>query len=145
MGSHNEKHECYQIVRSHIGWKGERNILYKDVETSPWQTHFKKLERKPERDSPKRTISVRGGLGLLQIVSEPDTGRCASEDAGPQRGWTLGDVLARTLSPEGGWIVRSHIEWGGKQVLARTLGPKGGWIVRSHIGWRGERTFFIRV
>ena len=32
------------------------------------------------------TISNSGGLGLLQMVLESDTGRCASEDAGPSRG-----------------------------------------------------------
>ena len=37
-------------------------------------------------NGPKRTISVRGGLGLLQIISEPDTGLCASEEAGLSRG-----------------------------------------------------------
>ena len=43
----------------------------------------------------KRTISASGGLGTLQMVSEPDTGRCANEDTGLSRGW----------------IVRSHIGW----------------------------------
>ena len=47
------------------------------------------------RNRPKQTISTSGGFELLQIVSEPVTERCASEDAGPQ----------------GGWIVRSHIGW----------------------------------
>ena len=37
------------------------------------------------RNELKRTIFVRGELGLLQIVSESDTGRCASEDVGPPR------------------------------------------------------------
>ena len=35
------------------------------------------------------------------MVSEPDTGRCVSEDAGPSRGW----------------IVRSHIGWRGEQSI----------------------------
>ena len=34
----------------------------------------------------KRTISASGELRLLQMVSEPNTGRCASEDAGPPKG-----------------------------------------------------------
>ena len=34
----------------------------------------------------KRTISTSGGLELLQMVSEPDTGQCAGEDTGPLRG-----------------------------------------------------------
>ena len=44
-----------------------------------------KTFREPERESPKRTISASGEFGLLQMVSEPDTGRYASEDAGPRR------------------------------------------------------------
>ena len=43
-------------------------------------------EGKLERESPKRTIYVSGGLGLLQMVLELDIGRCASEDAGVPRG-----------------------------------------------------------
>ena len=54
------------IVRSHIGWGGERSIFYKDVETSPKQTRFKNLERNFKRKNPKRTISISGGLGQLQ-------------------------------------------------------------------------------
>ena len=32
--------------------------------------------------NPNRTISASGGLGLLQMVSEPDTWWCANEDTG---------------------------------------------------------------
>ena len=45
---------------------------------------FKNLERKLERENSKRTIFASGGLGLLQMVSEPDTGWSANEDAGSQ-------------------------------------------------------------
>ena len=54
-----------------------------------------------------------------------DMRRCASKDAGPQRGWIWG---------------RSHIDWRKERGPARTLGPEGGWIVKSHIGWGGEQT-----
>ena len=37
------------------------------------------------RNESKWTIFASGGFGLLQMVSESDTGRCASEDAGPLR------------------------------------------------------------
>ena len=56
------------IVRSHIGWGGERNILYKGVETSPWHTRFKSFEGELERENPNNTIFASGELGLLQIV-----------------------------------------------------------------------------
>ena len=52
------------IVRSYISWGGERNTLYKGVETSPSQTCFKNLEGNPKRESLKRTISS-GGLRVL--------------------------------------------------------------------------------
>ena len=31
---------------------------------------------------------------------------------------------ASTLGPEGGWIMRSHIDWRGERVLARMLNPE---------------------
>ena len=37
-------------------------------------------------ESSKRTICASGGLELLQMVSEPDTGWYANEDAGSPRG-----------------------------------------------------------
>ena len=52
-----------------IGWRGEENILYKGVETSPSQTRFKNIEEKPERKSSKRTISVLAvGLGCYSYL-----------------------------------------------------------------------------
>ena len=47
---------------------------------------FKNLEGKIKRERPKRTVSISGGLGLLQVVLEPDTRRCANEEVEPQRG-----------------------------------------------------------
>ena len=38
------------------------------------------------RNWPKRIISTYGGLGRFQMVSKPNTERCASEDVGPTRG-----------------------------------------------------------
>ena len=59
------------IVRSSIGWREERNILYKSVETSPEQTVLKTVRLTTTRNGPKWTISVNGRLGLLQMVSKP--------------------------------------------------------------------------
>ena len=53
------------IVRSHIGWRGERSIFYKGVETSPYKTCFKNIEGKPERKNPKKTTSISSELGRL--------------------------------------------------------------------------------
>ena len=41
------------------------------------------------------------GLNGVKTVVK-DTGRCASEEAKPRRGWTRGYVPTRTLGPEGG-------------------------------------------
>ena len=61
-----------------MGWRGERNILYKGVKSLSSMRVIKTL-----RGSSNRTISACGGLGLLQMVLEPDTGQCVSEDDGP--------------------------------------------------------------
>ena len=62
-------------MRSHLGWREERNILYKGVETSPeilvWKPLSSRvdvfnLEGKPERKNSKRTISTSVELGPLQ-------------------------------------------------------------------------------
>ena len=88
-------------MRSHVGWRGERNTL-KGVETSPQQTRFKNLEGKLERESPKRTVSTSGGLGLLQLVSEPDTERCASEEAEHRRGVDTRRCASKDAGPRRG-------------------------------------------
>ena len=46
---------------------------------------FKTLRGKSGMESSMRTTSA-SGLGLLQMILEPDTGRCASEDVGLLRG-----------------------------------------------------------
>ena len=55
-------------MRSLIGWGGERNTLYKGVETSPEQIRFKNFEGKPERENPMRIITASGGLGPLERI-----------------------------------------------------------------------------
>ena len=55
------------IVRSHISWRGEQNILYKGVETSSYQTRFKNLEGNPEkRKLEKDNICYRRLLGAFR-------------------------------------------------------------------------------
>ena len=78
----------------------------------PIRRVLKNLEGKPERESPKKTISASGGLELLQRVSELDTEQCVSEEAEPRRG--------------GGWIGESNIDWRRERVPARTLGLERG-------------------
>ena len=97
-------------MRSHIGWRGERNIAYKGVETSPYQTRFKtvrlmtirnglsrqyllavglgcyKIVILMIRNRPKRTIFGSGGVRRLQMVLELDSGWCANEEVGSPRG-----------------------------------------------------------
>ena len=49
---------------------------------------------------------------------------------------TPGDVTTRRLSLEEGWPRDG--------MLARTLDSKGGWIVRSHMGWGGEQNILYK-
>ena len=107
-------------MRSHVSWRGERNIFYKGIETSPSRTHFKNLERKPKRESAKKTVSASGGLRLLQMVSKPGSGRCTSEEAEPRSGVDK------------------------RQCANEDAGFQRGWIVRSHIGWREERNILYK-
>ena len=59
---------------------------------------------KPERKSLKKIISTSGGLGLLQLITEPNSERCANEDTEPRREWTPGSVPVRALGAEGGGL-----------------------------------------
>ena len=74
-----------------------------------------------------------------------DTRWCVSKDAGPQRGVDLVEVPHRIgerneWAPKGGGFGGGPASnWRKERVPARTLGPEGGWIVMSHIGWGGEQ------
>ena len=86
---------------------------------------FKALRGSP-KESPKRTISTSGGFGALQMVSEPDTGRCASLLAVPRRGVDTRRCASKDTGPQRGVdLGRSHIDWRKERVPARTLSPKG--------------------
>jgi len=89
----------------------------------------------------KRTISASSGLEPLQMVSKPDTGRCANEKAEPRRGVDTRRYANKDVGPR----IHPHIDWRREWVSARTLGPEEGWIVRSHIGWGENKTPFTRV
>ena len=68
-------------MRSHIGWRGERNI---HVETSPRETHFKTIRLTVIYNGPKWTISTHVGLERLKMVLKPDTAWWSS--LAPKRG-----------------------------------------------------------
>ena len=51
-----------------------------------WKLLHSRCVLKTLRGSTKRTISVSGGVGLLQMVSKSDTRQYAKEDAGSRRG-----------------------------------------------------------
>ena len=70
---------------------------------------FKNLE--------ERTISASGELGLLQTVLKLDTGRCASEEDEPRRGVDTRRCANKDTGSGRGWIVRSHIGWGGERNI----------------------------
>ena len=140
---------------------------------------------KPERESPKRTISTSGGLDMPVMTLGPEQGwiegptLIGEGNESQQRHWapkegglwdptSVGEEneafftrvwkplpskhILKTLrgSPKGKTqrgqyrlaVGLGCYKWYQSQtsggVPARTLGPKGGWIVRSHIGWGGE-------
>ena len=67
------------------------------------------------------------------MVLEPDTGRCATLEAEPQRRWTRGRVPALEK--------RMSAQWG---CWAPKGGGGGGWWVPTSVGEENE-TFFIRM
>ena len=83
--------------------------------------HFKNLEGKPERESPKRTISASGGLELLQMVPGPNIGQCASEEAEPQKGVDKRQCASKNVGPQRGWIGGQ-----GNECLRGRWATKGG-------------------
>ena len=127
-------------MRRYIGWGGERSILYKGVKISPKQTRFQSLKGKPERKSPKRTIFASDGLGLLQMVSKPDTGPCVSEEAKPRRGVDM----RQCANKDEGWIEGSHIDWKREQVPVKTLHPGVDCWDPTSVG-EENKAFFISV
>ena len=70
------------------------------------------------RNRSKRTISISSSLGILQMVSEPDTEQCVSKNAGSLREWT----------------VRSHVGWRG--LLIRVWKHLPIRYVLKPWGWR---------
>ena len=85
-----------------------------------------------------RSISANGGSGALQMVSESDTGLYVNDEAIPQRGYTRDGVQVRTLVPKGSGFGGGPTLIGERKDCRRGRWvPKGGWIVTSHIGWGG--------
>ena len=90
--------------------------------------------------NPKRTISASGGSEPLQMVSEPDTGRCVSLLAVPRRGVDTRWCASKDAEPQTGvdlGVVPHRLEEG--KNACEDVGPRRGWIVMSHIGWGGEQ------
>ena len=56
------------IVRSHIGWRGKRNILYKGVKTSSKHTRFKTLRGSPEKKAQRGQYRLAVGLGYYNFI-----------------------------------------------------------------------------
>ena len=73
----------YQINCEIPPWleRGMKHFLYECENFFLADCNLKTL-----RESPKRTISTSGELGLLQMVSELDTGLCVNKEVEPQRG-----------------------------------------------------------
>ena len=87
---------------------------------------FKNLEGKSERESPKRTMSASGGLGLLQMISKLDIRRCASEETKLQRGVDTRRCASKDAELRRGWIGGPTLIGEGNECQQGRWAPKGG-------------------
>ena len=82
-------------------------------------------------ESPKRTISASDGLGPLQMVSEPNIGRCVSEEAEPRRRMDTRQCASEEAKP------RREVDT--RQCASKDAGPgEGGLGGPTSIGERNE-------
>ena len=77
--------ELEMILKENLKGRREQDIPYIRLWKSLPNSCVLNLEEKSGRQSPKRIISISGGLGLLQMVLE-SVFRRASKDARPPRG-----------------------------------------------------------
>ena len=89
------------IVRSHIGWRGERNISYKGVETSLEQTRFKTLRGSPGGKAQRGQYLLAVDLDCYKWYQSQALAVCQGGRWAPR-----------------GWIVRSHIGWRGERNIS---------------------------
>ena len=80
-------------------------------------------------------------VSFTVMVLEPDTGRCASEEAEPRRGVDTRWCASKDVGPRRGWIGDPASVGEGNYEDA---GHRRGWIVRLHIGWGGERSILYK-
>ena len=82
-----------------------------------------------------------GELEPLQMVSELDTGQCSSEEAEPRKGVDTRRCACKDVGPQkrmdlGGRRVPYRLQKG--TSASEDAGPRRGWMLRSHISWGGE-------
>ena len=58
-------------------------------------------------ENPKRTLSASSGFGPVQMILEPDIGRCASEEPEPQRGVGMRQCANKDVG------LQREVDWGG--------------------------------
>ena len=75
-----------ECVRFQIGWRGNETFLIRMWKSLPNKCVLKTVKLITIRNGSKRTISTSGGFGLLQMISELDTGQCVSKHDGPHGG-----------------------------------------------------------
>ena len=69
-----------------------------------WKPFPRRHVFKTLRESPKRTISASGELRLLQMVLEPNTGQCTSEEVESRRGVDTRQCASKDAGSRKGWI-----------------------------------------
>ena len=106
--------------------------------------HFRALTRRLKGKAQKRQYLASDGLGILEIVSEPDTRQCANKEAESRREVDTRRCASEDAEPLRRWIGRVPYRLERETSASKDVGPQKGWIVRSHVGWRGEQNTFYK-
>ena len=73
------------------------------------------------------------------MVSEPDTGRCVSLLVVPRKRVDTKWCVSKDAGPKGGGFRGGPTSIEGRKECQRGPWPRRGWIMMSHIGWGGEQ------
>ena len=113
--------------------------LYETPSIRVYKLFLKELRRSPKEKVQKGQYLLAMDLNRYKWYQCQTWGNVLARRLFFEGGWTQGGVPIRTLAPKGvgfgGILHRLERE----RIVSEDARPCKGWIVMSHIGWGGER------